>query len=78
MIAIVTMNLPETTQLNYSCSSVEPSHAFNSRECIIPKIPDTPQPKQQEMIHEIKPAVIKQEEIKPAVVKTINIVWNWF
>ena len=52
-----TINLPETTQLNYSRSSVEPSHTFNSRESIIPKIPDTPHTKQQDIVNEIKPYI---------------------
>ena len=52
-----TMNLPETTQLNYSRSSVEPSHTFNSRESIIPRLPDTPQPKHQDIVNEIKPSI---------------------
>jgi hypothetical protein len=52
-----TMNLPETTQLNYSRSSVEPSHTFNARESIIPRLPDTPQPKHQDIVNEIKPSI---------------------
>jgi hypothetical protein len=50
-----TINLPETTQLNYSRASVEPSHTFNTRESIIPRLPDTPLPNRRETIEEIKP-----------------------
>ena len=52
-----TINLPETTNLNYTKESVEPSRTFNSRESIIPRIPDTPPPKHNEIVNEIKPAV---------------------
>ncbi len=50
-----TINLPETTQLNCSRSSVEPSNTFKSRKSIIPRLPDTPLPNKKETIQEIKP-----------------------
>ncbi len=60
-----TINLPETMQSNYSRSSVEPSHTINSRESIIPRIPDMPAQNKTESVKELQPVVpyVKQKNV---------------
>jgi len=50
-----TFNIPDTTNLNYSRESVEPSRTFNSRESIIPRLPDTPLPIKNESVKPVNP-----------------------
>jgi hypothetical protein len=61
-----TINLPETTNLNYTKESVEPSRTFNSRESIIPRLPDTPPPKHNEIVNEIQPVVPDTDTQRPS------------
>ena len=67
-----TMNLNRTYMTTVEPPREQPSY-FNSRESIIPKLPDTPNLKQKDIIQEVKPpppppppiAAMKKEPAKP-------------
>jgi len=68
-----TMNLNRTNMTTVEPPREQPSY-FNSRESIIPKLPDTPNLKQKDIIQEVKPppppppppiAAMKKEPTKP-------------